>query len=1367
MAASRPIRTHLLATWAFVLVLVPMAGQPAQASGRTLASTYQTMVEADPYDTYALRRLLEVSRESGGVSGLLSRYRERAEADPRDRVAWTLIGHLSRSLEEHAGAVEAFARAAALSPKDPRPWLATAGIWRQAQRWEPMLLAYDAALERTAGRDSRRTSLEEAAEAALDANRLPRALAWLEALRNLDPRSVISAMTAAEILTRYGRNEEALEAWTFAEGRARAAPSHRAVIWRHLGTLLEEMGRLEAAEDLWRRAMEKTPSRHWAQGLFLEGLARVYRRRDRLPALAEELRSIARRRPQVQGMLARIYDELGDDEQALSWLDKAIQRDRGDTDLHERRIALLRRRGDLAPLERAYERLVRAAPHEARYGLEWVAELLRRGHLGRGLKRLDRVVARHRRDPGVWQRAISLLGRHASGADRGRIMRAYKALMRLEPREPAHVVSLGEAVWASGDHAAALALWGRLTRLGTRPGAGHLLLAEVLADHQLEPAAREAFLAALAEAPEDASVLEAAARWLEDRPRAADRQRAMRLWSRLLELGADPSAHPRAAARREHARRHLVELWERNRSVSSRLAQLSARVAADPTNLPSGLLLVELYLHIGRLDQADRLLSALAERAPDNLEILRLRLSLLMRTHRLSEALPLLKRVAELDPRGAGAAIHRAAEVAHALGDFEGALELSEEALRLKPGDANAQLRAGEIRLRLGQRNRAAAAWREALRLSPRDDELRMRLAALYRDLDDPNREERVLLEVVRDASAPARVQRAGRRLLTLARQRGRLSVVERVLRPLAVAQGRRAPIHRRLLVDLYLDQAESLLWSTADTEGAADELARLGARGLEILLAALEGDDAALRARALRVLRLTRPLGAVPALGRILTQGDGASKFHAAITLGAIGGATSAHALGRVLTEGRSELQNAAIWALGGVAGDVARELLLARTATDQARHHTLAALALAHHPHGRTVEALSRLAGRSGTRPCLAALWALAMIQRDDTLPELAQALQSSVPVEARLAAWGLGRAGQDASRSILLDALVAGVGPPSHVLVRALVHRPTTSSGAAERPYDRLPDLTRGRVETDPAGIVAETIIGKAPAHDRASAVAFLEALERRYEVLGQGTDRSGATRAIEALAWRDTLRLPQAWSLLREDPVASRSWGKRLASPFVPMVVPILARVAADPDGIERSIPDAVFAIDFLTRLEYGESSSEHHGAIVAVLEALLSLPDAAVRASAWRVAARLAPQSVARLVGAFSPSDRARSGGSVGDAEHLAFVGAVGACPSQLSQIHLAVLLADDSARVRLAAASVVAPSHAGLSERLGDLLDDPVAEVARAAARALDLLDSDAGESELQRVRSEGDPRSLLWTETHEGGGRSPGAVLP
>jgi tetratricopeptide (TPR) repeat protein len=1351
--------TALLAllVWAGTVCGVGLA-QRARGASPALSDTYQKMVETDPYDVYALRRLLEVNKAPGSVNRLLDGYLGRVEARTDDRVAWALIGQLRRAADDPSGAVEAFERVAELSPSDARPWRAIAEVWRRARRWEPMLRAYQSALDLTTQRDLKGPLYEEATEAALDAERADQALGWLAEYRASAPRSGIIAMNSAELLSRFGKTEPALEAWRYAEQQSRTQRSQKVVIWRHLGTLLEEMGQLDEAEIVWRKAMKKTPVKHWSQAVFLEGLVRVFRRTDRLSRLAGELSERALKERHLQGTLAGLYDELGQPQAALAWLTRSIKHNKRDAGLHQRRIEILRRRDDRVGLDRAYVELIRSAPREARYGLEYAEELFRRGLVTQGLKRLDRVTATSRRDPGVWQRAISLMIRHAKGSTGSRLRKAYQMLIKLEPREPAHPIGLGEVLWESGDKAGAQASWRRLVSLGRGLGSGDLLLAEVLADHGLNSAASVAFDTALSKGPKNVACIEGAARWFGARSSSKDRERAMELWTRLLDLGLDAQAHPRAAVRRRSARKQLVDLWERARVLESRLRTLAQHVEAHVGDLSSGLLLTELRLHLGRTAEAESGLRSLSRRFPEHLEILRLRVTLALRNQELPTAISLLRQIASLDPRRAGEALHQAAEIAKALEDNEAALALTEEALRLHPEDAQSQVRVGEMRLGLGDPEKAAGAWREALRMNPRDDELRVKLAALYRELGDPLREERLLIELVRDASSNGQVQRAGRRLLRLGVAQGRLAPVERVLRPLASGQGRRSVVHRRLLVDLYLKQAQALTWELSRESDIDERLLQLGSRALEILLFAINGSDAALRSQALTVLRLTRPVGAVPSLSRMLEHGDGVSRLHAAVTLGFIGSDASADALGRTLeattTHARvgpgkadlRELHYAAIWSLGRVGGDAAREHLLKLTSSEHAAHHPMVALALAHHSHSDTVRVLTQMTHRVGTRARQAALWSLAHLERDDVLPPLARALRSNHASDIEIALWGLGRADTDASRRILFDALMERSGPAPHLIVRALTSRPVSDRPSKKRdPYARLIDLDQLRLTRgvpDPNALISATVLDTPIASTPDRSLRFLESLDERYLRIGEGDDVALTRHALAPLMERAGLQLPDSWNLTGLAASEKAHWAHRLASRLKPNLERSVRSM--------RSSEDSLLAVDGLVRLVGTEPDPELSGALLVAIERFLSEPEARHGARAWRAASELHPSQLSRLVRSHGPGSRSLAHTKEHDEEWAAFAAAAGRCPAAQAQLELGPMLRSPSARVRLAAAQSVTPEHLELTVLLVDLLEDPAVEVARQAARSLSRFDAEEASDALFRIQDWGDPRSLL-----------------
>ncbi|MGM0577060.1 MAG: HEAT repeat domain-containing protein [Myxococcota bacterium] len=1318
--SNRPLRIVLV-----LLALLTAGGVGAQAGGeeverdRRLVHTYRQMLAEDPYQDYALRRLLEVSHAAGGLQGLVEAYRQRVEEAPEDAAAWVVLGHLHRAADREDEAVEAYRRAADLRERDPGPRAALARLHRRAQRWDEAIAAWEEAVARTRSRTRKQEILKAAAETALEAGRPERAEAWFEKLTATEPGNLHLRMEHASTLARLGHPERALEAWEGVRERAGRKLEHLVVVWREMAGLQEQLGRLDAAEATLREALEETPRGHWARPAFVEGLVDLYRRRDALRDLIAELEPRAERSREIRLVVARLYEEVGDDARALELFRRAVRDRPRDVDARLKVIEILERVGRTEEVLDAYRALIRVAPHEPRHGLRLAELLLRRGRVEEGFRRLERMSRRHPGDPGVHQRIIDLTMRYGDAGERGRIEREYRILMRLEPGEEAHVISLGEFYWARGDEERAHELWRRLLRMGDGPGEGHFRLAEVYADHGLPGKASEQFEAAIAAEPDNPRYARAYALWLERQRRHGE---ALKQWERVIEAArAADEDDPRRRAAVAEARRHTITLWEQTGRLGAEIRDLERRFEAEPPDEEAGYALALAHLRSRRLEDAEAVLERLRRLDPDHTAALRALEEVYTRQNRLEDAISVLEDLARLESRSAYEHLHRAAALALALDDEERALAFTRRVADLNPADPGAHVRVGELFQRLGRLDEAAEAWRQALALDPRNDDIRFRLAAVYRDLDEPIREERVLLEIVRESNDPGHVLEAGRRLLSVAARQERLEDVERALRPLIGGRGRREDVHLHLAVDLYETLARRIRWSDAP-EGERRERARkLGERALEPLLDALDGDDVATRARALRVLRVTRPPGAVPALARLAGAPDATTRIRAAVALGGVGTDSAVEALGRLSASQDRDVREAAVWALGLTGTQEATRYLTSGAVAGTPRLRMLTALALGRTGGPEAVDALILTTRESHPGLRLAATWALARLATPETLQPLASALLSGRPREARLAIWGLGRADTEAARDTLVEALWSR-DVEAGVRVADALLGPGRSDDNARRldvAYASIADPEEGRLSLDLGGVLG---LSAPPRPGKAARLDALEALEpglrARVSALVSGSERDHLSVLLEAVVAGDGELALRPLLPAGTAPEQASSIARRLLEPHAEA----LAEGAAGEWGPALRAP----ALDVLSRLASGPSAPEAASrALPLALEASRA-PEPDVREQGVRAVGRLAPPddeaAVAAIVRAAertegAPSDplvRASAARALGRFE-----------PGLVAEAH-ARLLGDPDPTVRRAAVeSVHVEGPGALVDAVIRRLEDPVPEVALAALEHL------------------------------------------
>ncbi|MEO0326337.1 MAG: tetratricopeptide repeat protein, partial [Myxococcota bacterium] len=632
---------------------------------------------------------------------------------------------------------------------------------------------------------------------------------------------------------------------------------------RVLGPVLRELaeaqlaaGRTEDALATVDRGLRISGRSTGVRAELLDVLTRVHRQAETLPALAARLTREARRFDEVE-LLGRVRDELGEDEAALQAYRRALRLNPRSVDTRVRVVQLLSRSGRLEEVVEEYRALVRAAPREPRFVVELAQLLMQVGRREEALRLAAETSRRHRREVAVHQALAEL---YTVWGEQELATEELGALVRVEPRDPAHLIALGEQLLDSGDEAGALATWRRILQVERNAGEAHATLARVFADHDRLELSERHWRDALRREPDRAEWLRGLGSVLE-RPRrgesAAQRRErdleAVRHWERVLVATED------SASRRE-ARRRVVGVWARRNELPAKLREWRQAFAAEPPNVGAGRFLAEAYLRSRPRDvaRAAAVLERVTALDPGDLESLLALERVRTAQGDLAGAIEVLQRLAEADARKAPRYLQRMAEHAHALYRDEDAVRYAAAAVARSPDDAEAHRRLGDLLRARQEFDRAIVSYGRALELNDRLFGTYFDLAELQLARGETDAADALYRKVLRRCPDDDLVARAGRASLQIHLGAGSLEVLEATLLPLAIAQARR-PVFRKLAVEVYdvLVAPLARRWSDGGEGSAAARasLDRLGRRALKPLLEALVDDDPAQQRVAVDVL--------------------------------------------------------------------------------------------------------------------------------------------------------------------------------------------------------------------------------------------------------------------------------------------------------------------------------------------------------------------------------------------------------------------------------------------------------------------------------------------------------------------------------
>ncbi len=1024
------------------------ARPPAAGADRTevLVRRYMRVLEADPRESFAFERLLDLYRErDGNIEGLVRELEARLAEDADAYAPRMLLGHIYKAQNRSAEARAAYEHAARLRPEAVPPLLALGAIARAAGEPARARELYERALEHTREDAARQDVLRQLGEIALEQEDWDGARGYFDQLSRGARGSIYLLTEYARALAERSEHERAVAEYERVIRRLRGDNRVLPPVLREMGQAQLDAGRTDEAIETLNRALALAGRAAGVRREIYDTLVEAYRRADRLPELAERL---ARDRGgfETVELLGRVHDELGNEEEALEAYRRALRQNPRHIDTRVRVIQLLSRSGRIEDVITEYESLIRVAPREPRFVVELAQLLMQVGRREEALRRAEQTSRSHPREPAVHQALAELYTRWG---EEELAAREVATLARIEPNDPAHLIALGAQQLEAGDRAQAVATWRRILTVDSDRARAHATLGGVFADHDmLSEAAREYREAVRI----DDSRLEHVRGLANVLERMRQDDEAVRWWERVLALAAEDRA-----ARRE-ARQRIVAIWDRGRRLDTRIAELERRFVADPPDVEAGRFLAEAFRRRGpaQAAQAERILERIIRLEPGDVE------SLLglerVRTARgdLEGAIDALRLLVEADPRRATSYLSRMAQHALALYRDEEAVQYAAQAVERTPDDAGGHQRLGDLYRARQDMDSAIASYRRALELNDRLYPTHIDLAEIHLARGELEDADRLFRQVMRASPDDDLVARAARASIQINLGAGTLEGLESDLLPLALGHPQR-PIYRRLVVELYDGLARPLIQSARrggpGGREAADHLRRLGTRAIKPLLEALADDEPSQRRVAVEILGY---LGNDNAAGPLLAAAEGDGDTDLRVQALAAAGAVAPQALAprfQALAVGpERRLRGVATWGLARMGGRRAVGALRDLVGQGDPTVRAYAALGLGRareHAAGPALEALLR-EDRS-VHVQAAAAWALGQLGRPEHVPALVAALRGREGLVAIAAAWALGRIGDPSAREALAHALFDESHAEQDAAARAL--RRIGASGAQE--------------------------------------------------------------------------------------------------------------------------------------------------------------------------------------------------------------------------------------------------------------------------------------------------------------------------
>jgi cellulose synthase operon protein C len=1046
-----------------------------------LIARYEKIVLEQPGAPFPLQRLAALYRErDGNLDKLIAAFQTRAlQPGPARYGALVALAGIYVQANRYEQAEKSYEEAIALAPKDPLALLALGRLHDERGNKERASELLERALPLISEAQEREQTLRQLMLLQVDRKNFQRARELHEELvRAAKGSFFVRAELGRELLTRGQYPEAQAE---FERLVKAAAGDHRALApaLKDLGVALTRQGKHEEALKALQKALDITGNESGIRREVLEAMVEVHRGQQRLPALIELLEKEKGRDYLRTKLLAGLYEETGRIEKAIETYRAAIALDRNDIDSRLKLVQLLQIQGELAAAIVEHKALVKAAPHNPDFVLQLAEALLQQGDKKAALAELQELERRSTNDEQILAALVDFYERV------GETQRSMRLLQRLAEGggvDPQHVIELGNRYYQEGDQAKAEATWKRILVLQPDRARAEHALGEVYLEHDMAEAALVALEEAVRLQPAERRYRKSLALALERTGSTASKKvrrdrhdRARKIWEQLLtEAGTDHALE-------QEARQHIVTLWSLAGSLNGRLKPLERNLAADPPDLSAGRLLGEMYLRMRRLEDAERVLTVVTQRAPGDVSsYLRLERVLVMQ-RKLAEAIVVLQKLVEAEPKRAREYYQRMSQYAAESYRDDDAIEYARRAVELGPDDAEGHKNLADMYRKQDDVERAIAEYRKAIAKNDRLFPVYFDLAELLFGKEEQHEADLLLRRVMRSAVDEELIARATRLSMQINLGEKTLESLEQELLPIALSNPQR-PVYRRLLVEIYGALAFPLVQkldnpAPAVREGAHEELRRIGQRAVKPLLDALSDPRDTQQRVAIELLTLLENKSATAALyAYAISEAEPELRVRAMIAAGAPADAGMLPRFERLLAPGGElrvdegdPVSIAVVWGVSRLDGAAATRFKLKLLEAEAPSARALAALSLGLFKVHAAEPALSAMLAAPEQGPVARAAAAYALGELGSFRQEqLLLALSQSVDDRLRGAALTtLARGKVRGTEARLAEAIVYGREP----LRRAAIGAASVFAGGSYQPHPDPLRTPRARVELEP--------------------------------------------------------------------------------------------------------------------------------------------------------------------------------------------------------------------------------------------------------------------------------------------------------
>ncbi len=976
---------------------------------------YKQLVNRSAEESYAFKQLMRTVGRGPAYDKLVAEYQAKVDADPNNYIWRMLLGHMLRHGGRLDAALASYQFAATLQQN--ALVFESIGIVQEANRdLDPAVEAYEKALSLSKDRDQKERLLRALGAMALHRRHLDKAKNYFAQLVDLDPRSIFLRKELAQLLVENKLFDEALLQLQEADRLAGRNLQVKTQLMLDIGDVYEKQGKDDKAIEVYRDAAKKVSSGSWLQNEVEERIIGIYRRQNELHALVDYYLETWTSPSFDQLMiLARLHEEMGESERALSFVRSAIRAQPSNADARLRLIQVLERKGDVSAVIDAYRDLIKALPRDPNYRFELADIQYRNQDKNGALKTLDELSRAFPRDTSVH---LKLADKYLSWEQNDKALAIYKLLIKLDPKNASYVQNLGDFYFQTGQRDLALETWKKIPQVVRDEAEANQILGRIYADHGMHDEAIAAYQKSIDKDPTNCSYQRDMAESYERLRRFND---AVNTWLIIGEKCDDKLL-------KREARAHVINIYAQQGTLRANLNQYQRAFEREVPDPEAGYFLAEAYLKLKEVDEAIAILHQLVAHHPKDIDALLALEKAYIEIGNIEATLPLLERLAEADPLRNRIYLQKIADAHLKLGDPAMAEEAILASLRVNANDARAYAKLGDIYRKKKHFAKAAEAYEEALAVDPRAFENYFVLADIYIQLNRDMDADQLHRIVVTQAMDDNMILRAARRALDYNAYAGTLESLEQAFSPML----RRIPpkaIYGQIMVELYAAMAQDLIAKTRAGDAREAAVARqslhdIGRRAIKPLLDAMADDQGATRNLALDLLAEMGNPNAAPAMANLMKDPNRKVQVRAALALARLRAPRAVPYLVEATSHTFDRrIREISTWGLGFIDAPEARQALLDLSGTNFISIRTLAAIGLGRHKTGQDV--LLRLV-KSDPSPNVraAAAWALGNMNAIQAIDPLLNMLREEDAFSAAVAAWSLGAMGDARTVEALID-------------------------------------------------------------------------------------------------------------------------------------------------------------------------------------------------------------------------------------------------------------------------------------------------------------------------------------------------------